>query len=241
MPLSPVDGALVPVFEESWLLGRRVGAVQGHAYVQSGLGYVHRLAGSLPAALEATRRAVEEFASIDDAAGLAHALNHLGCVERDARLFEPAEEHLREALRLRRRLGDRRGENLSLSNLGLLSAAAGDVAEGRRLARMGLDRGEAVDDGPGVAGALLNLAVLEMYAGDRGRARVFVEQAVEAFGPQGYLRLDAWARLLAAELARDDGDVAALTRHGRAAAVLFGRLDCRIGRDRTARLFQDRA
>ena len=236
MPLTRVGGTLAPVFEESWLLGRRVGAVQGHAYALSVLGYVHRLAGDLTGALETTGRAVEAFARIDDAAGLAHALNHLGCVERDAGLFDPAGEHLREAQRLRERLGDRRAESLSLANLGLLSAAAGDVAEGRRSARLALDRSEAVDDGPGVAGALLNLAVVEMFAGERHRARILSEQAVEAFGPQGYLRLEAWARLLAAELARDDGDPGALERHGRAAESLFRRLGCRIGLPRAGNL-----
>jgi predicted ATPase/DNA-binding SARP family transcriptional activator len=222
LPLAPVGDATVPVFEESWLLGRRVGAVQGRAYARSALGYVHRLAGDLDAALSTTSRAADEFARIDDAAGLAHALNHLGCVERDARQFDPAFAHLREALALRRRLGDRRGENLSLANLGLLSAAAGDVAEGRRLARTALDRGESVDDGPGVAGALLDLAVIELFAGDRDRARSLASQAVEAFVPQGYLRLEAWTRLLAAELGAPGW-------HGRVALELFGRLGCRLG------------
>jgi predicted ATPase/DNA-binding SARP family transcriptional activator len=236
MPLAPVGGSAVPVFEESWLLGRRVGAVQGHAYALSALGYVHRLGGDLAGALDTTGRAAAAFARIDDAAGLAHALNHLGCVERDARLFDSADKHLREALRLRERLGDRRAENLSLANLGLLSAAVGDVAEGRRYARIALDRGEAVDDGPGVGGALLNLAVVEMFAGERHRARVFIEQAVEAFEPQGYLRLEAWARLLAAELARADGDPESLERHGGVADGLFRRLGCRIGRARAEAL-----
>jgi predicted ATPase/DNA-binding SARP family transcriptional activator len=236
LPLAPVGGAMVPVFEESWLLGRRVGAVQGRAYALSALGYVHRLAGDLDAALATTSRAVDEFARIDDAAGLAHALNHLGCVERDARRFDPAFSHMREALELRRRLGDRRGENLSLANLGLLSAAAGDVEEGRRLARTALDRGESVDDGPGVAGALLDLAVVELFAGERGRARTLTSQAIEAFVPQGYLRLEAWTRLLAAELARDDGDQPAMERHGRPAFELFRRLGCRLGSSRAKSL-----
>ena len=74
-----------------------------------------------------------------------------------------------------------------------------------------------------MAGALLDLAVVELFAGERHAARVLAEQAVEAFHPQGYLRLEAWARLLAAELARDDGDAEALARHGRAAAELFAR------------------
>jgi tetratricopeptide (TPR) repeat protein len=150
--------------------------------------------------------------------------------------FESADGHLREALRIREELGDRRGENLSLANLGLLSAAAGDLREGQRYARLALDRGEAVDDGPGVAGALLDLAVVELFAGERHAARVLVEQAVEAFQPQGYARLEAWARLLAAELARDDSDSEALARHGRAAAELFTRLGSRIGMSRAVAL-----
>ncbi|MGA5304664.1 BTAD domain-containing putative transcriptional regulator [Nucisporomicrobium flavum] len=232
MPLVPVAGSLVPIFEETWLLGRRVGAVQGHAYALSALGYVHRLAGDLDGALDTTWQAVDAFTRSDDPAGLAHALNHLGCVERDARRFDSAGEHLRAALRLRERLGDRRGENLSRANLGLLSAAVGDVAEGRRVARSALDRFEAVDDEPGVGGALLNLSVVEMFAGERHRARVLAEQAVDAFAPQGYLRLDAWTRLLAAELAVAENDLPAVQRHGRAARALFRRLGCRIGRAR---------
>jgi predicted ATPase/DNA-binding SARP family transcriptional activator len=222
VPLVPLGAGTVPIFEESWLLGRRVGAVQGHAYAWSALAYAHRLAGDLPAALDCTERAVEEFARIDDPAGLAHALNHLGCVERDARRFDAADKHLREGLRLREQLGDRRAENLSLANLGLLAAAAGDATEGRRLARRALDRGEAVDDGPGTGGALLNLAVVELFAGRRERARALADQATRSFQDQGYLRVEAWARLLAAELG-------APGEHAAKAREIFRRLGCRIG------------
>ncbi len=236
LPLIPIGNTMIPVFEESWLLGRRGGAVQARGYVLSGLANVHRLAGDLDRALDAVRRSVEVFAKAEDPAGLALALNHLGCVERDRRLFDQAEEHLREAIRIREQLGDRRGENLSLANLGLLFAAAGESDEGRRFARLALDRGEAVDDGPGVAGALLNLAVVELLAGERRAARGLAEQAVDAFHPQGYLRLEAWTRLVAAELARDDGDLEALVRHGHAATEIFASVGCRIGLARAAAL-----
>jgi predicted ATPase/DNA-binding SARP family transcriptional activator/tetratricopeptide (TPR) repeat protein len=224
--LIPLGDTTIPVFEESWLLGRRVGAVQGHAYAQSLLAYAHRLHGDLPAAAETAARAVDEFARIDDPAGLAHALNHLGCIERDARHFEPAGKHLREARRLREQLGDRRSENLSLANLGLLSAAAGDPAGGRRLAGTALDRALAVDDGPGTGGALLNLAVVELFAGDRERARTLTERASRSFESQGYLRVEAWTRLLAAELGGAE-------EHGEKARVLFRRLGCHIGLPRS--------
>ncbi len=78
--------------------------------------------------------------------------------------------------------------------------------------------------------------MVELFGGERHRARVLTEQAVEALEPQGYLRLEAWSRLLAAELARDDGDPDALERHGRAADRLFRRLKCQIGTARAADL-----
>jgi len=236
LPLVPVGEAMIPAFEETFLLGRRVGAVQGRGYALSAFADAHRLAGDLDAALDAVRQSVEVFAGIEDTAGLGHALNHLGCIERDRGLFGPAEEHLREALRIREQLGDRRGENLTLANLGMLAAAAGDAEEGRRLTCVALHRGEAVDDMPGAAGALLNLVVIELFAGERHAARILAEQAIEAFRPQGYLRLDAWARLVAAELAQEDGDTQTLARHGRSASELFARLGCRIGSERAAAL-----
>ena len=130
LPLAPVDGSMVPVFEETFLLGRRVGAVRGRGYALSALADAHRLAGDLDGALDAVRRSVDGVRPISTTrAGLGHALNHLGCIERDQGLFEPAEKHLRDALRIREQLGDRRGENLTLANLGLLSAAAGDPGQ----------------------------------------------------------------------------------------------------------------
>ncbi|MEV4266363.1 BTAD domain-containing putative transcriptional regulator [Kribbella sp. NPDC049584] len=236
LPLVPIDGWWVPVFEETFLIGRRVGAVQGAGYALSGLADAHRLTRTLDAAQDAVRRSVDTFTGIDDASGLGHALNHLGCIERDQGLFGLAEKHLREALRIREQLGDRRGESLTLANLGLLAAAAGDPGTGRRLTRAALDRGEAVDDAPAAGGALLNLAVVELYAGERRTARILTEQAVEAFHPQGYLRLEAWTRLLAAELAVEDGDTEVVARHGPAALEIFTRLGCGIGTPRAALL-----
>jgi predicted ATPase/DNA-binding SARP family transcriptional activator len=236
LPLVPVGGWWVPVFEETFLLGRRVGAVQATGYALSGLADAHRLTRDLDAAQHAVQQSVDTFTGLDDASGLGHALNHLGCIERDQGLFGPAEGHLREALRIRRQLGDRRGEGMTLANLGLLAAAAGDPGAGRRLTRAALDRGEAVDDAPAAGGALLNLAVVELFAGERRTARILAEQAVEAFHPQGYLRLEAWTRLLAAELAVDDGDTDVVDRHGPVASAIFTRLGCRIGTARAAAL-----
>ena len=59
---------------------------------------------------------------------------------------------------------------------------------------------------------------------------------MQAYRPQGYLRLEGWARLLAAELALETGDTEALIRHGRPAVEIFARVGCRLGMARAAAL-----
>ncbi len=214
-------------------------ASRRHGYVLSALGDVHRLAGDLgrrARAGAALGRDLRRGSATPP--GSALALNHLGCVERDQRPVRRGRRApARGAAAPRAARRPARREPDAWPTSGCCRAAAGDAVEGRRVARSALDRGEAVDDGPGVAGALLNLAVVELFAGDPRRRRVP--------SPSGRSRRSArrgtcawrrWARLLAAELALDDGDPEALSRHGRAAVELFARLGCRLGSARAAAL-----
>jgi predicted ATPase/DNA-binding SARP family transcriptional activator len=234
--LIPCAGRWVPAFEETALIGRRVGRAQAPGYVWSAFGSAYRLRRDLPSAADAVRRAVRVFDDLGDDAGLALALHQLGCVERDLGEFGDARAHLREALRLRRQLGDRRGENLTLANLGLTDAAAGDIDAGRRLPRVALAQAEEVEDGPGVSGGLLALAVVELFAGDLPLSRSLAEQAVEACRPQGYRRMTGWALQFAAELALDDGDREAARWRAAEAAALFTEARCGLGRSRAVAL-----
>ncbi|OHV47374.1 hypothetical protein [Pseudofrankia sp. BMG5.36] len=234
--LIPCAGRWVPAFEETALIGGQVGRAQAPGYVWSAIGGAHRLDRDLGSAAAAVRRAAEVFDTVADDAGSALARHQLGCIERDRGEYGAARTHLNSALRLRRQLGDRRGETLTLANLGLGEAAAGDVESGRRLTRGAVARGEEVDDGPGVAGNLLNLAVVELFAGDLALSRRLAEQAVEAFRPQRYPRLTAWALQFAAELALAGGAPQAARRHGGEAAALFTEVGCQIGRSRAAAL-----
>ena len=83
---------------------------------------------------------------------------------------------------------------------------------------------------------MIKIDIINRIADRTGVPKLKAEQAVDAYQPQGYVRLEAWARLLAAELARDDGDAAALAGHGHAAADLFARLGCHLGTARAAAL-----
>jgi predicted ATPase/DNA-binding SARP family transcriptional activator len=227
----PVAGAWVPVFEETGLIGRRVGAAQAAGYVWSAIASAHRLDLHPVAALGPVQAAVRAFHSLGDAAGLGLALNHLGCVERD--LGDPAAVgHLTEALRLREQLGDRRAVTVTLANRGLAEAAAGEADRGRASVRAALAQVEAVEDRPGASGTLLDLAVVELIAGETHAARSLAGDAVELFSRQGYRRLDAVALTFAAELAAREGDARTARRHAEQARLLFAGLHCGPGVER---------
>jgi tetratricopeptide (TPR) repeat protein len=234
--LIPCAGRWVPAFEETALIGSHVGRAQAPGYVWSAIGTAHRLQRDLGAAAADVRRAAEVFDGVADDAGSALTMHQLGCIERDCGEFAAARAHLNRALHLRRQFGDRRAENLTLANLGLTEAAAGEIESGRRLARSAVARGEEVDDGPGVAGSLLDLAVVELFAGDLALSRRLAEQAAEAFRPQHFPRLTAWALQFAAELALAGGAAGAARRYGDEAAALFAVAGCRIGSSRAAAL-----
>jgi predicted ATPase/DNA-binding SARP family transcriptional activator len=231
MPLVPVGDRLVPVFEETMLLGSQVGADQAVGYLRSARGYASRFAGDYRAAHATVAAAVEVFRGLRDRAGLAVALNHLGCIERD-RADAAATDHLEEALRLRRAIGDRRGENLTWCNLGLLAASTGDVGRARTIVGEALAGAQAIDDAPSTGGALLALGVVELYAGERRAAQAFFERAIEALAPQGFIRIEAWTRLVAGELAAEFGERARAQRHQDRAAAVFARLRCRVAAER---------
>jgi tetratricopeptide (TPR) repeat protein len=235
LTLMPVGADRLPVFEETALIGRRVGAVQAAGYVHSAIGSAHRLARRPADAQASVQAAVRTFESVGDLTGIALALNHLGCVERD--LGDPAAlGHLAEALRLRTQLGDRRAATVTLANQGLAEAALGEPDGGRESLRTALARAEAIEDRPGEAGTLLNLAAVELIAGELHAARTLAGEATNLFGRQGYRRMDALAVTFAGQLAAREGDVRTARRHADRAGQLFADMRCGPGVARAAAL-----
>ena len=169
--LVPVANRVVPTYEESLIVGRRVGARQGVAYALSAQGYAFRLGGDLGSAQDVVEQAVQRFATLGDDAGRAQALNQLGCVLRDAGRYDEADLRLAEAWELRRRFGDRRGEWQTSGSRALLAALRGDEDEGRAGAMRALVAFEAVGDRPSVANARAGLGTIELAAGRVDRAR----------------------------------------------------------------------
>src|SRR5205814_1527551 len=68
--LIPCAGRWVPAFEETALIGSRVGRAQARGYIWSALGSAYRLKRDLRSAVQVVRRSADVFDDLGDDAGL---------------------------------------------------------------------------------------------------------------------------------------------------------------------------
>ncbi len=204
MPV-PVAARLLPMYEESLLVGRRVGVALARSFVHAAQAYPPRLRGDMDAARSAAATAMRLFDGLGDQLGRAQALNLLGCIARDDRRFDDAERHLLDAYASRHDIGDRRGEWMTRANLALSHALQGDCAIGHQEATACLAAFEAVEDQPSIANTLGLLGAIEFASGDLASARAWYSRAVTGFVRQSWPRVEAWHRILLAELSLETG------------------------------------
>ncbi len=234
----PVAGRLVPSYEESLLVGRRVGSPQGVGFVLAAQAYAPRLRGDLGAAWSAATQAVRHFEGLGDKLGRAQALNLLGCIARDDRRFDDAAGHLAEAHALRHEVGDRRGEWMTRANAALSLTLRGEVVAGRGEAQACLAAFEAVEDLPSVANTLGLLGALALASGDAASAREWYSRAVTGLVRQSWPRVEAWYRIVLAELSLEVGDPRAARPEADAAAKLLQLQHSQLAQGRLAALRQ---
>ena len=233
LQLVPIAGRLVPCFEETMLLGRRVGVVQATGHVLSAIGYAKRFSDR-ESAISVISDAVEQFTELGDDLARAQALHELGCVHRDRGDYRAAGEALSLARELRLGLGDRRGELLTEINMALLHAMSGDIDRGLANARRSLSGFESVGDQVGMGGTLTILGAVELLSGETRAAREMYGRAAERLLP--WPRLTGWPRLMVAELSNELGDPHRATRESAKAAAVFDRTECVIAGRRLAAL-----
>jgi predicted ATPase/DNA-binding SARP family transcriptional activator/tetratricopeptide (TPR) repeat protein len=239
LQMAPVAGRLVPVMEETMLLGRRVGVTQAIGLVLSASGYAYRLLGKAPSAISSVAEAVELSAGLGDDLAKAEALHQLGCIHRDAGDFDEAERALTLAHDIRVAVGDRRGELLTEINRALLRGMAGDLDGGLGSARGSLAGFEAAGDQVGVGATLMVLGAMELLAGETRAAREMYRRATERFAP--WPRFAGWLRLVMAELSVELVDDRRAARETALAAAVFDVTPCVVASSRLAALGEQRA
>jgi tetratricopeptide (TPR) repeat protein len=226
--VDSIDDLLIPVFEETMLVGRRVGSEQGRGYVLATQALAARMAGRSGDASALLQHAWRIFAALGDRAGQAHILAQRGHLLRERGGPAAARECFRSAADLRAALPDQRGTTIALTGLALAEAALGNGHRARALGQEAcriLDRSA---DIPGHHGALNNLAVVEILGGRPAQATDALERAI-ALGVPDTQRSSGWQYILLAGLRQRSGDPAGATAALTAARECFQRIGERRG------------
>jgi predicted ATPase/DNA-binding SARP family transcriptional activator len=216
-------------WQETMVLGQRLGAAQAAAFLPASVGWACRAERDLDAAVALARESARRSATLGWKHGEALALGLLGNLHRARGEYDEAGKRLGRSLELRRELGDRRAIGFAHGCLGLLAGAKGDLPGARGSLRTALELFERVEDGPGTIATLLNLGVVALGAGDHAGARDLLEQSCELLGDRRIPRLRGWMEAQLAEIAREQGDERSASAHLSTARQIFGELGERDG------------
>jgi tetratricopeptide (TPR) repeat protein len=241
------DDLLFPVFEETMLVGRRVGAAQSRGYILATQALAARAGGRFDEAGAMLDQALRTFESLGDRTGQAHILAQRGHLLRSLGDPAAARECFRSAADLRAEIPDQRGTAIALTGVALAEAALGDGQRARALGREACRMMDRAGDLTGHAGALNNLAVAEVLTGRPEQAIGLLEQALALRA----LPSLGWQYMLLSGLRERSGEIAAAVaalamargcfellgeRRGLTAAADLGR---RLGaRERSAKRMQ---
>ena len=221
------DGITMPIFEETMLVGRRVGAAQAEAYVLCTRAFADRASGRFSDAAEALDRSLQVFRSLGDRAGEAFALAQLGHLHRTLSEIAAAIEYFRLSADIRTAIPDQRGSALSLTGIALAEAARGNAEAARGLAGEAARVLDRSGDNPGVW--LINLAAIESITGRYRRAAHTVESLLGLRVLPDLHRLVSWEHLMLAQLRERIGDGVGAEAALRAARAVFLRIGDRQG------------
>jgi tetratricopeptide (TPR) repeat protein len=217
------------IFEESMLVGRRVGVAQAEAYVLCTAAFATRAAGKFSEAAEALDQSLRIFRSLGDPAGEAFALAQQGHVHRVLGESTVAIDCFRQSADLRAAIPDQRGSAISLTGIALAQANQGSVAPALGLANEAARILDRSGDRPGLSASLHNLAAIEIISGRYGHAVQAVERLLSLRAVPDFHRSVGWSHLLLAQLRERTGDGVGAAAALRAATAVFRRIGERQG------------
>ena len=222
--IGEYDGVISPIFEETMLVGRRVGVAQAEAYVLCTVAFAARAAGRLSESAGALDHALRIFRSLGDRAGEAFALAQRGHLHRALGETGTAIECFRQSADLRAAIPDQRGSAMSLTGIALAEAARGNMTTALGLAGEAARMLDRSGDRPGLSGALDNLAAIEIVSGRYEPAARTIERLLALRGVPDFHRSVGWNHLLLAQLRKRTGDGVGAEAALRAATTVFDRI-----------------
>jgi predicted ATPase/DNA-binding SARP family transcriptional activator len=223
------DGLSTPIFEETLLVGRRVGVAQAEAYVLCTRAFAERAAGKFSDAAEALDRSLRIFRSLGDRAGEAFTRAQRGHLHRALGETASAITCFRRSADLRAAIPDQRGSAMSLIGIALAEAGRGNAGAARGLAGEAVRMLDHSGDQAGRMSALMNLAAIEVISGRYQQAAQTIERLLALRALPDLHRSVGWEHLLLAQLRERIGDGVGAEAALRAARAAFLRIGDRQG------------
>jgi len=215
--VGSVDDLRYPVFEETMLVGRRVGAAQSRGYILATQALAARMGGRFDEAGALLEQALRVFESLGDRTGQAHILAQRGHLLRSRGDPAAARECFRSAADLRAEIPDQRGTAIALTGVALAEAALGDAQRAGALGHEACRMLDLSGDRTGHVGALNNLAVAEVLTGHPELAIGLIERALALRAMPSL----GWQYMLLAGLRAMTGEIAAAVAALAAARASF--------------------
>jgi predicted ATPase len=223
--VDSIDDLRFTVFEETMLVGRRVGAAQSSGYILATQSLAARMGGRFDEAGVLLEQALRMFESLGDRTGQAHILAQRGHLFRSSGDPAAARDCFRSAADLRAEIPDQRGTAIALTGVALAEAALGDGQRARALGHEACRMLDRSGDLTGHVGALNNLAVAEVLTGHQEQAIGLIERALALRATPGL----GWQYMLLAGLREMSGETAAAVAAVAAARGCFEQLGERRG------------
>jgi len=179
--------------------------------VDNELGVLAEERGDFHAALAAYQRSLQGWQQVDDAQGLAQALNAIGFAYFELGRYDDAQSYWQRTAESAAGLGDT-GRIRTGQNLGLLAAARGRWQEARKLLEGALAEAEKQQMPEEAAVSRRNLAKLALMQGDVAGSLAQADKAIALFSQRGDRRGEADTRLLRVQAWLAAGAEAAMRR-----------------------------
>jgi len=165
------NSAAHALHEESLLIWRELGDVQGIARALSNLGNAAWRQADYTTARRFHEESLKLQRELGAKRGVAASLHNLGMVAWHQRDYAAARALFEESLALKRELGDKWGIATSLNALGVITFEMGDVAAARPLYLESVKLAQELGDKVEIAMALTNLGEVALVQGDYKEAR----------------------------------------------------------------------
>jgi serine phosphatase RsbU (regulator of sigma subunit)/Tfp pilus assembly protein PilF len=179
------DTAIV-ICKKAEVLSERINYNKGKSASYGWLGYLVKIKGDIPKALEYYHKSLKIDEEIGDKKGIANNLNNIGSIYNDQGGIPKALEYYHKSLKIREEIGNKEGIANSLNNIGFIYDDQGDIAKAIEYYHKSLKIQEEIGNKQGIANSLNNIGLIYKEQRDLPKALEYLHKSLKIEKEIGY-------------------------------------------------------